>query len=264
MLAVRTAAATQGCDVCCTALLRNPPCRRRSSAGAGCVSRRARGSSAACRCGWCCTWCCHLLSHACMHWGMLLCARATTELQRCACLLLAHAHGRPQLYENVYLLVEGCCAYSSGCCPSPNPSHHHWQAQQQPEDVFGLSRCVSLPDPLPEASELSLADALKQRTQPSTAAASVPAAAAAAAVPSTSTPGGMPPQPSRTRMFRSGNVFSLGALNVFGVYIGFDTAMHGSLLEVRAETDCLLYRCAGGVAWLLAVTACQCCSSVAC
>ncbi|WIA17364.1 hypothetical protein OEZ85_014226 [Tetradesmus obliquus] len=47
-------------------------------------------------------------------------------------------------------------------------------------------------------------------------------------------PAGSPP------VLLSGHVFSLSALNVFGVYIGFDQD-HGRHLEVWAESDCLLY-----------------------
>eukprot|EP00775_Hariotina_reticulata_P012787 gene12787-12915_t len=46
--------------------------------------------------------------------------------------------------------------------------------------------------------------------------------------------------PKQHRIFRSGNIFSLSALNVFGVYIGFDS-YHGSFFEVWADTDCLLF-----------------------
>lgn len=59
--------------------------------------------------------------------------------------------------------------------------------------------------------------------------------------------GGMNRSPDR--LLLSGHVFSLSALNVFGVYIGFDQSL-GVNFEAWAETDCLLYRWAAGVCLL--------------
>lgn len=236
-----------------------------------------------------------------------------------------------QLYECVYLLVEGRCTYASPCCPSapaspiatpqrypsgqllPSPkalpaqlpmvaqalggtssyalqdsSHHSSSSDRQAGRFFlSLTRNVSLeqrlPEPcacaaaaavggaaarageassrgavgvtqitdsfvieLPEAGAAAAADQSARRSgersrhslnlgsgiTPAGATGPAGSAVAAAGIAALSSKG--------KRMMRSGHIFSLSALNVFGVYIGFDQ-YHGSQLEVWAETDCLLY-----------------------
>lgn len=177
-----------------------------------------------------------------------------------------------QLYECVYLLVEGRCSYASPCCPSspgtpvnmsrattrslsPKPSpqqplpspapqlsqqqqdhpqEQHHEEQQEEQAGLTLTRSVSLDDcfirqdyvaidlqPLQPIQSGIVADvstgAAGRRGGALPAASPFAGAGAGAAV-------GVPLvklTSSRVKMlFRSGNIFSLSALNVFGVYIG--------------------------------------------
>ncbi|WIA10800.1 hypothetical protein OEZ85_010968 [Tetradesmus obliquus] len=139
-----------------------------------------------------------------------------------------------QLYECVYLLVEGRCTYASPCCPSA-PASPIATPQRYPSGQL-LPSPKALPAQLPMVaqalggtSSYALQDSSHHSSSSDRQAGSAVAAAGIAALSS-----------KGKRMMRSGHIFSLSALNVFGVYIGFDQ-YHGSQLEVWAETDCLLY-----------------------
>ncbi|KAF8068306.1 FAP3 [Scenedesmus sp. PABB004] len=129
------------------------------------------------------------------------------------------------------------------------------QALELPEASFSspmsftLVRAVSLEHAL---SKIKLGGVLVEsheqqgasgsaRPGPSPAAGSpVPGDSAAATDGSARPAAAATRRPSKARLLRSGNVFSLSPLNVFGVYCGFDN-FHGSRLEVWAESECLLF-----------------------